>query len=154
MQVTRATNFWPYQVRRLLESWTVEELARALRKTPERIRQYVSGKAVPEPATQRDLLRMITTYCKRTDTGGLQPPPRIVSENAPPLTAPDDEPWERGVYEDLHAPSGLRVFKVVGSTPGDVGTVIWPTGWVTPQFIANLDRGLNMRDPPNKLKAI
>ncbi|MDP9202349.1 MAG: hypothetical protein M3P26_10530 [Gemmatimonadota bacterium] len=83
---------------------------------------------------------MITTYCTRSEAEGHTIPPHIVSA-------------ERGVYEDLHAPSGLRVFKVVSSVPGEVGTVLWPEVWVTPQFIANLERGLDLRDP-QQLKAI
>lgn len=148
MQVTKSRAFWPYQIRRLLDSgdWTVDELAKALKNTPERIRQYVSGRAIPEPITQLDLLRMLTIYEKRCVREGRDPHPRV-SEN-------HVEKPERGVFEDVNVPGGMRVFKVVSSRPGEVGIVIWPDAWVTPQFVANLKRGLDLRDPEQQLKAI
>lgn len=68
------------------------------------------------------------------------------------LSVEADRP-ERGVYEDSNPPAGSRVFKVVSSRPGEVGIVIWPKEWVTPRFIEQLERGLEMRDP-QKLRAI
>jgi hypothetical protein len=138
-------------VRQLLDSgWTVDELARALKATPERIRQYVSGKAVPEPITQRDLLRMVTTYLKRTEAEG-RVPPRIVSENHQ-QNPPDLSP-ERGVYvEEIHAPEETW-YKVVTSK-GKVGTVHLPDELVDAGLYENLCRRLDTKDPVSVLKAV
>lgn len=86
--------------------------------------------------------------------GHTEPVPRLSS----PATSPAPEPLprtERGVFEDLDAPAGTRMFRLVSSTPGKVGIVMFPAEWVTLNFIENLWRRLDANDKPQgRLKAI
>lgn len=148
MRVTKQKNFWPYQVRRLLELFTAEQIGEVISATPERVRQYATGRVRPEPITQRDLLRMLTVHCDRATDAPRLPPPRIVSENRVREASPPPPPPkpQRGVFEDEIVPDGERWFKVVLSN-GKVGTVRFPIELTDPQFTENLWRRLDARDP-------
>lgn len=109
-----ANNHWPYLLRILLKAgWSVEGLAQAAMTSEERVRLYLSAKAVPEQRTAI-VFRQILNRHKRHDglrirhASDVIP---IVPTNEIPSGAPD--PLARGVFEERSAPAGYRQFRAI-----------------------------------------
>jgi len=108
-----ARNQWPYLLRVLLKAgWTVQGLALAAERDEERVRMYLSGKAIPEPVTASIYRRILNNHKRREglriDNSHVIP---IVPVNEIPPDAP--APLARGVFEDPSVPAGYRQFRAI-----------------------------------------
>jgi hypothetical protein len=109
-----AQNQWPYLLRVLLKAgWSVEGLAHAADRDEDRVRMYLSGKAIPEPVTAAIYRRILNNH-KRRDGLRVELSSHvipIVSVNEIPEGAP--APLARGVFEDPSVPAGYRQFRAI-----------------------------------------
>lgn len=136
--------------------WSAEDLAKALKITPESLKRLKAGKAEISATTELELGKLLSRYVrKKLIESGHRPPPRIVHTNkvadTPPPTS--DSVIRRGVYEERIVPPGERWFKVVMSD-GKIGRVQFPDELVDANFEENLWRRLDAMDPAQGLKAI
>lgn len=110
-------------------------IARYAETTEENIGHMAKGRMDPSATTGMMLRRM------------------EFKTRAVPRVVPPKPAAERGVYEDDIALPGYRAFKVVTSE-GKIGRVEMPLELIDPDFVQNLIRRLDARDPVTKLKAI
>jgi DNA-binding Xre family transcriptional regulator len=141
-----------YRLRQLADlGWTDNDLARAMKITPETLQRLKKGKAQISITTELELRKILSHYVRKRLIEAGVVPPRVVHENTklpPPLPV-----QSRGVYTEEIAPPGETWYKIVLSS-GKVGIVHFPNELVDSGLLENLWRRLDARDPAASLKAI
>jgi hypothetical protein len=107
-------NHWPYLLRILLKAgWTVDGLAQIAETNDERVRLYLSGKAVPNP-TAASTFRQVLNRHKRRDGLKIKATSDVVAI-IPVTEIPEGAPTPlaRGVFEERSAPAGYRQYRAI-----------------------------------------